>query len=321
MKQTALDLAPRRRRLNADRIITLNCGLGRDSLTMLVLAIEGKLEVEGVGTVGVADLDCVVFSDTGAEWFHTYSLIPKVRELCEANGVRFIVLAKGDGERGPVGSWADIEAQAASGAYHLRAPIMADFQSRATVASLGKGDCTDNHKIQPIRRLIDDISQIRFGRNNRSYSALVRKGEAKPHVTIIGIAADELSRLANGAGRGPAYVTEAYPLITMGISKADEGAHLLRYGLAHVRKSGCFMCPYQPMGWFWALSVEAPETFGMVVRYEADALARNPRMHATGAKMPIQEAVDRWRAANPDATVEAVLTKEYTRCNAPRAAA
>jgi hypothetical protein len=253
-------------RLNADRIITLNCGLGRDSLTMLVLCFEGKLTAEidgGLVTVRPEDLDAVLFSDTGCEWEHTYQLIPVVHELCEKHGVRFEVLAKGD-ER-----------------YHKRPGIMEDFQSRATVASLGKGDCTDNHKIQPIRRWINERSIARFGRNNRSYSAQVRKGAAKAHVTLIGIAADELSRLDNG-GKGPTYVTEAYPLITMGIAKADEALILACWGFNHVRKSGCFMCPYQPAGWYWALSVTHPGTYERVVEYERIALARNPKMAATG---------------------------------------
>jgi hypothetical protein len=318
--QLTLAFSATRKALNADRIITLNCGLGRDSLTMLVLCFEGKLHVDGLGTVLPSDLDAVVFSDTGAEWAHTYSLVSKVRELCAAHGVRFVVLAKGEQTGGEVSSWSDIDVKAAAGGYHARPGIMGDFESRATVASLGKGDCTDNHKIQPIRRLLNDISLIRFGCNNRSYSALVRKGVAKPHINIIGIAADETSRLDNGAGRGPAYVTEAYPLVDMGISKADETPHLIRWSFGHVRKSGCFMCPYQPASWYWALSVEAPETFAAVVSYETKALARNPKMGigfraGRGVPMRITEVVRRWRENNPDATVAGVLSKEYARCN------
>lgn len=304
--------APRK---NADRIITLNCGVGRDSLTMLGLAIEGRLEVEGLGKLSVRDLDCVVFSDTGAEWPHTYALVDRVREMCRKAGVRFLVLAKGEAPKTtPVSGWEDIEAKAAAGGYHVRDGIMEDFQSRATVASLGKGDCTDNHKIQPIRRLMNDISLVRFGRNNRSYSSLARRGEAPQHINLIGIAADETSRLANGEGRTPAYVTERYPLVTMGIAKADEAPILERWGLGFVRKSGCFLCPYQPIGWFWALSVAEPAIYAAVVEYERVALARNPRMAATGAKKPIPEAVAEWRAKNPEATVDAVLDKQYSRC-------
>ena len=60
---------------NSNRIITLNCGLGRDSITMLVLLAEGNLQTEALGTLGPQDIDVVIFSDTGNEWEHTYSLL------------------------------------------------------------------------------------------------------------------------------------------------------------------------------------------------------------------------------------------------------
>ena len=68
-----------------------------------------------------------------------------------------------------------------------------------------------------------------------------------PHVPE----ADEAHR-AIKTGR-PAYEDPIYPLVDMGIEKADEAAILARHGLDWVRKSGCFMCPFQPVGWFWAL--------------------------------------------------------------------
>jgi hypothetical protein len=309
------------RPLNAERIITLNCGVGRDSMAMLCLVIEGKLVVEGLGVVTPTDLDCVVFSNTGCEWQHTYDAVEPLKAMCLAHGIRCIVLEKGGNESArsrPPASWRSIGFKAALGGYHLRSTLMADYQSRATVASLGKGDCTDNHKIQPIRRLLNDISIMRFGLNNRRYSNFVKRGERQPHITIIGIAADETSRLANG-GKGPRYVTEAYPLVTMGIAKPDEAAILARHDLNHIRKSGCVACPYQPMSWYWALRETNTALWDRVVEYERVAMERNPRMAATGAKGPggvpmtIPDAVEKWRSANPSATVDAVLDKNYSR--------
>ncbi|MBK9648168.1 MAG: hypothetical protein IPO67_23955 [Deltaproteobacteria bacterium] len=58
-----------------ERIVTLNMGLGRDSLAMLALLIEGQLVAEG-RPLRPADVDAVVFSDPGFEWAHTYALLP-----------------------------------------------------------------------------------------------------------------------------------------------------------------------------------------------------------------------------------------------------
>jgi len=329
-------------RPNADRLIVLNCGMGRDSLTMLVLAIEGKLVVElehGPATLGAGDIDAVVFSDTGCEWPGTYALLDDVAVLADMLCAPLIVLDKGDGDDAAVlaaaasrpADMAGVLAKAASGAYHAsarsgnrRLAIMADLALRATVASLGKGDCTDNHKIQPIRRLLSDLSRVRFGLDNRAYGAAVRRGERAPHVCLVGYTAGEQSRVEGSEGhKSPDYVTERFPLVTMGITKDLEAPILKSWGLGHVRKSGCYMCPYQPPSWYWALSVTEPGKYQDVVAYEARALARNPRMNVTGIKAPkrdgarpltLPEVVARWRERNPEATVDAVLDKQYTRC-------
>ncbi len=314
-----------RHRANADRIIVLNCGVGRDSLTMWSLLLDDKLEVEGLGTLGVLDIDGVVFSDTGCEWPHTYAALDQLHEQCELSGTPLFVLRKPDGDCARAlrpESVCAVVAKAELGGYHTRPSILADLQSRATVASLGKGDCTDNHKIQPIRRLLSDLARVRFGvADNAAWGRLVRKGERGPHVTLIGIAADETSRLRNG-GKGPSYVTERYPLVTMGIAKGDEQPHLEEWGFGHLRKSGCYMCPYQPPSWYWALRETEPETYAEVLEFERVALARNPRMNATGVRvggrqgslLTIDQVVSRWRERNPDATVDAVLDKQYSRC-------
>ena len=189
--------------LNANRIITLNCGVGRDSITLLCLLISGQLRTKIDGVLQVvrpSDVDAVVFADTGAEWEHTMNLVPQLKALCAAHDLRFVTLEKGDADSAdmaPATSWAELEARAESGAYHYRPAIMDDFASRATVASLGKGDCTVNNKIGPIRRFISDLSEVRFGLNNRKWAPRVTKGTRQPHVTIIGIAADETSRLTS----------------------------------------------------------------------------------------------------------------------------
>lgn len=322
----ALPIPRRETPANANRVLTLNCGVGRDSITMVELALEGRLWVEDLGFLGVDDLDCVVFSDTGREWDHTYALVDKVKARCTAAGLRFFALEKPSvdtlrADHGDVTNWDDIEAKAALGGYHLRLDIRTDLASRRTVVSLGKGDCTDNHKIQPIRKLINDIAVLRFGVNNRSWAWKVRKGDADPHISLVGIAADETSRLEHN-GKAPLYVTERHPLVDMGIAKTDEFVILDRvpeFAGRKVKKSGCTMCPYQPAGWWWALSVTDPTDFEASVAYEALSLTRNPNMVATGFKkagkaLTIPEVVANWRAKNPDATVEAVLSKEYSRC-------
>jgi hypothetical protein len=307
----------------------LRCGLGRDSLAMLCLLVERRLVVEGQPLLPEA-LDAVVFSDTGAEWRTTYALIPRVRAVCSSHGLRFIAQMKPSqevwqpfltqrqiGQRGGQ-PWretepATIEEKAARGWYHNRAPIMADYGSKGTIVALADPSCTHNHKVLPNRQLIEDLSRERFGVGNRAWSAAVSKGERPPHRILLGIAADEAHRAIDEAG--PLYERNLYPLVEMGIRKADEAPILERHGLAQVHKSGCVMCKFQPLSWYWALSVVEPDQFAEVVAYEARALVRNPKLLIfPRSGLPLSAAVTAWRKENPSATVEAVMAKDYKRC-------
>ncbi len=318
---------------NVDHLITINLGLGRDSIAMLCLLKEHALVCAGLPLMPW-EVDAVIFSDTGEEWDHTYAQVKPVEDLCDSMGVRVLLLRKPSdkvwqanlrdkGSR-DAPRWVadaelhglDIEGKAASGAYHMRLPIMDEFERFAKIAVTVNASCTDNHKVSPIRRCINDLSIAKFGLGNRQWSTSSRKGERPRHEVLIGIAADELER-AIDTGR-PAYEQVRYPLVEMGIAKDDEAPILERHGFGAVRKSGCVMCPYQGVGWFWALRETAPERWVKVVAYEAKALAENPKMFVSGRSgMPLPQAVDRWRALNPKATLDDVLDKAYSRCRAP----
>lgn len=317
--------------MNTASLTVLNCGLGRDSIAMLCLLAERALVVDGA-PLDPRDLDAVIFADPGAEWDHTYDLLPRVRELCANIGVRFLVLAKppdevwkanlrAKGSRATPAWCADtsgtIEDRAARGHYHLRLPIIAEYQRFGTIAVTVSASCTSNHKVGPIRRCMDDLAIERFGLNNRQWGHLVRKGERPKHRVLIGIAADEATR-AIDTGR-PVYERPVYPLVDMAISKPDEAAILEVWGFGDVFKSGCVMCPYQGAGWYWVLRETDPRRWAAVVEYEAVALANNPKLGGIVAGVPVEQAVARWRARNPEATVRDVLAKSYSRCTVSKA--
>jgi hypothetical protein len=229
-----------------------------------------------------------------------------------------------------VEDFADMADKAARGGYHTRAPMLQQYSMYSRIPTRGRAECTDAHKIQPIERFIGDMVQARFGlpllRNNRlkhapnSFQAEVERGERAPIRVLIGFAANETRRVAKGkaavARMGKTWKRELYPLVDMGITKDDETPILKRAGLNWIRKSGCMLCHWQPVGWFWALSVQDPKLFRRIEAYEREALRRDPRMHIRGRK-PIGQSVREWRAKNPSATLEDVLDKSYDRyCSA-----
>lgn len=325
---------------NHDRLIMLNLGLGRDSMTMLCLAAKGQLRAKGLGKLALEDLDYVVFSDPGREWPHTNKLVKRVRDFIGGR-VPFYVLRKpkklpprppgltAKGKRKArvdkwrVSSMAEIAKKARAGGYHYRREIFKDYAydrpGGATVPGF-KGDCTMNHKVGPMRRLINDMSLLRFGLDNTQWGDAVKAGEVQPHVALIGIAADEPKRIlttmkAQAKGE-PRYITELMPLVDMGIGKDDEVPILKECGFADVRKSGCYMCKYQPPSWWWALSVAYPKLFREIVLNERRSMRTNKSMNVTGAKWggklrTLPEIVARWRAQFPQVTVDEALDKSY----------
>ena len=322
-----------------DRLIVLNMGLGRDSMAMLALLAEGKLQAEG-HAVRPQDLDAIVFSDPGLEWSHTYAAISDVERLLgkikRLTGVQvpFFVLSKpteaqanaylsawrraakvGDIEKGaghaPFRFWrhkleeSSIEEKAEGGYYHIFPTIDIHYaQGRPTPYSIKFGDtaCTDAHKVQVIRRFMEDLGKRRFGEDytHKRWAAKVRLGTAAPHLNLLGIALGEGSddapramhmhpysveneaqlaelnrrmraREAKGLSTtkiegkiksltkdAPVWaLTEAYPLVELGISKEDEAPILRRHGLDHIKKSGCMFCHSQPAEWYFVLAEQA----------------------------------------------------------------
>ena len=222
--------------------------------------------------------------------------------------------------------------KARSGGYHTRAPLVQQFSAYDRMNLRSSVECTDAHKIQPVERLINDMTEAKYGVSLTKYKQWVEEGKAWPHKMIIGFAYDEPKRVRRGL-RTNHEITKTgnlkfwwkdniYPLAEMGITKEGEAEVLKAYkykmpgkperDLNWIRKSGCFVCHFQPESWFWALSVMHPDVFEQVVKYERKALTRNPKWFLKG-KTPIRESVRKWRAKNPLATPQQVLNKSYCR--------
>jgi len=362
---THADICRRVRQLEAeggDRLIILNMGLGRDSITMLSLLAEGPIRAQG-RDIYADDVDAVIFADTGAEWKHTYATIPQVEQLSGELGIPFLWLQKpktcewepyeeglkplrGTGKKidpkvheslrpwRRAGANMTIMEKARTGWYHYRAPIIEDYAGRETTVRRKKADCTTNHKVDVIRRAMADLAHEKYGvKSNAAWGRKVKAGEAAPHLNLVGIAKDEATRAIHrhpcrvtGLKPGVWYADEAYPLLEMGITKADEQPILERHEFGHVRKSGCVMCPYQPISWYWMLREVEPEGWTRTVDYEGAAVKAGGWTIFTHAKakgrtkeqrlMYLPEAVERWRGRNPDVTIDEVLRKAYSRGHA-----
>jgi len=253
---------------------------------------------------------------------------------------------------------ASIEQKAEAGYYQSDIPLLERVMERSRPIILRRAggvrsaECTSHHKIQPIRHYLSDLVRReypsieramndternkgtvyladrdhrghRIRRNDpqaalKLFGAKVDAGLLPPIRLLIGLAADETTRIERGAeGRekAPEYVRiaiqELYPLAEAGIAKDDEIAILSRHGLNWIRKSGCVFCPEGGKPNMWALSRWHPPTYRRVVELEKAAVRRNPRFTWFGGKKMLPEVMRGWRKNNPRETVEGVLDKGY----------
>lgn len=322
-------------------LCVLNFGLGRDSFTLLCLLAEGGLVVDR-RVLTPKDIHLVVFSDPGWEWAHSYEAIAHARRMCAQMGLRWLILEKPDREvwaawrptkiKGAhiAPPWVEeskhlpLEERAARGGFHWRGGLLDELQADATIAVTVNPSCSLASKGDPLARCRSALGAELYGvPNNAAWGVLVRKGLAEPHTVIVGIAADEARRVKEHRPRD--YERFVYPLIELGITKDDEAAILARHGLGHIRKSGCVFCPFQPVAWFWVLSVTDPARYARVLAYEAAALARNPKLGGICSARPVASTVARWVEAHPEAltdpegTIERVFAKQYNKCSKPKA--
>jgi hypothetical protein len=112
-------------------------------------------------------------------------------------------------------------------------------------------------------------------------------------------------------------VTEAYPLVELGISKEHEGPILARHGLAHIKKSGCVFCHSQPPEWYWLLWEKArggdrwaQVSLDRIVEYERASMDYRDKRGARGKAIFTTKP---WQAREPGVRGSPKLTGDARR--------
>jgi hypothetical protein len=252
-------------------------GLGVDSTALTVLLLTDPRFKKYYP-------DAIVHSDTGAEMPHTHQLVlPALNQWLTQHDYQslpgysneVIVLGYDDpryrppSRRGMMDEW------------HMqrRSPGIPTREIRS---------CTDGAKIAPTRAWLNQQLDLRFGKWKRY---------GLRHRVLIGIAADEAARCEGLVAFVPQtaqYLENVFPLVEFGITKAECLRILAEAGLP-AYKSGCFLCPFQPLAWWWAIRVLYPELHARSVAMEELAAARNPKLRLVN-KLPLDEEIDRWVA-------------------------
>jgi len=101
----------------------LSFGGGVQSTAMVLMVLEGTLPIP----------DLIIHSDTGAEMPYTYEITNKIKSLCDANKIPFVIVKS---KKGKIDDY---------------------YLSKNSVPVVGFRSCTDNFKIRPQRQYIREI--------------------------------------------------------------------------------------------------------------------------------------------------------------------
>lgn len=252
-----LDLLSERE--HAPRLTVLSFGGGQDSTAILqmLLADPALRRRFAPGDLVVA------MADTGDELPETLVHVAAMRQRCAAAGIPFVWITPELGFHSE--SW-----QSLTGFYRRHSAI----GSKAFPKT-----CTDRLKIQPFYRWLEHHLVTHYGvagghkRGLRAFTAL--HGRVR---VLIGIGAEEAARRIPKQD-GPAWmrdcIEKAYPLVELGMSRADCIAYLREQGQAVPMPSNCMRCHFASRKELLWLATEHPQAYGEWVELEAAKLAKH----------------------------------------------
>lgn len=199
---------------------------------MRVLSLGGGVQSTTLALMaceGVLEFDAVLFADTGAEPAFVYRHLEWLAERLSQAKILFEVVRNGnllqDLERGS-----------------RFASIPAYVRNLQGEVAMLRRQCTEEYKLKPIRRWL------------RAHGACGKN----PAIVALGISLDEAHRMRDSSVR---YVVNWYPLIEMGMRRADCLRWLTERGYPIPPKSSCVCCPYHDTAYWRRLKQDHPEEF------------------------------------------------------------
>lgn len=191
----------------------LSLGAGVQSTTLALMSADGTLP----------KVDGAIFADTGWEPKRVYEHLERLGEVLHAAGIALYRTSKGNLRADAI----DPLHRYASIPYFVRNPDGSEGMARR--------QCTSEYKLSPIQRRV----RVLLGAEPPDYRR-VPKGRVAEQ--WIGFSTDEIHRVSDKDG--VSYIVKRYPLLDLGMSRADCERWLRARGWTSVAKSACIGCPY-----------------------------------------------------------------------------
>lgn len=241
--------APRRERypgLPTGRYLSL--GAGVQSLTVLLLACEGR----------IPRFDAAVFADTGWEPKQVYTQLDTARRIGTRAGIPVLTVSNGNIRHDTLNP----ENRFVTMPFFVKNPD--------GTKGMARRQCTGDYKIRPLKKKIREI--LGYPHPLRvPYGVFVDQA--------IGISTDEVHRAKDSDVN---YTRNIFPLLDLGMSRSDCLNYLREWGLGDVVKSSCLGCPYSGNSRLRLVRDTDPHAWADLIEFDKAIRHGSPRANADG---------------------------------------
>jgi len=297
----------------------LSLGAGVQSTAILLLIARGALP----------PIDAAIFSDTGWEPPAVYDHLDKIDDrIAKPAGIPILRVTSGnirndalDPEKrfatmplyvlGPCqrceGSGTEDEAE--WGAWdeaednYITFPAYAGkcrkCEGTGKQAGMAHRQCTAEYKVKPIKRAVRELLGY-------PHPTPVPKGVYVEQ--WIGISTDEAHRVHES---DVLYARHRYPLLELGMSRADCIRYLTELGWGETPKSACVGCPFHGNAMWRKMKRDDPADFADAVAFDASIRKGSARATAAGQELRGEMFLHRSRLPLDVAPIERVTTAEW----------
>lgn len=212
------------------RIVSL--GAGVQSTALALLAAEGVIE----------GCNAVIFADTGWEPRATYEHLGRLASYLAARSLPLLTVSKGN-----------IRDDALNASKRTASMPLYTKDASGKIGKLRR-QCTREYKVDEVHRKIRELLR----------SERPKPGSAE---CWVGISTDEAHRMKP---THKLYVVNRWPLIELGMSRADCAEYNAAHGFPNVPKSACIGCPFTDQSRWREMKIERPEEFADAVAFERE---------------------------------------------------
>ena len=216
------------------KLVVISLGAGVQSSTMALMSGTGELPKP----------DCAIFADTGYEPKAVYNYLDYLKDILP---YPIYVVSKGNIK--------DDMLAAKDKSNFLVAPFFTKNKNTGKKGMVMR-QCTNDYKIQPIRKKIRELCNIGFGKHFPKDQYVEQ---------WIGISTDEIMRMKPARDK---YIFNRHPLIEAKLSRQDCINWLKKNNFLMPEKSACICCPYHNDGYWNFMKTERVQEFADAVEFD-----------------------------------------------------